>query len=129
MIYPIYTSWGTVESEDDLSHVKSIMALSGSDGKVQSRMETIKDLSELWSLWGHHATEILMASGSSLIFSGALDDGSSHRRWDSFFSGSESLVTDKTSFYNGVPVWNWLPVKDMLYTTGDNTVVFSIAQR
>jgi len=112
MIYPIYTSWGTVESEDDLSHVKSIMALSGSDGKVQSRMETIKDLSELWSLWGHSATEILMASGSSLIF-----------------TGDESLVTDKTSFYNGVPVWNWLPVKETLYTTEDNTVVFSIAQK
>jgi hypothetical protein len=55
MIYPIYTSWGTVESEDDLSHVKSIMALSGSDGQVQSRIEPISDLSELWSLWGYNA--------------------------------------------------------------------------
>lgn len=112
MIYPIYTSWGTVESEDDLSHVKSIMALSGSGGQVQSRIETIEDLSELWSLWGYNATEILMASGSSLIFSVALDSGS-----------------DKTSFYNGVPVWNWLPMKEMLYTIEENTVIFSIAKR
>jgi hypothetical protein len=104
MIYPIYTSWGAVESEDDLSHVKSIMALSGSDGQVQSRIETIEDLSELWSLWGYNATEILMASGSSLILRDAIS-------------------------YNGVPVWNWLPVKEMLYTIEENTVVFSIAKR
>jgi hypothetical protein len=128
MIYPIYTSWGTVESEDDLSHVKSIMALSGSDGQVQSRIEAIEDLSELWSLWGYNATEILMASGSSLIFIDALDGSSSHRRWYSL-SGAESLTAAKTSFYNGVPVWNWLPVKEMLYTIEENTVVFSIAKR
>ena len=122
MIYPIYTSWGTVESEDDLSHVKSIMALSGSDGKVQSRIETIKDLSELWSLWGHSATEILMASGSSAIFNSALDNAVRAEKWNFTNTGS-------TPFYNGVPVWNWLPVMEMLYTTEDNTVVFSIAQR
>ena len=122
MIYPIYTSWGTVESEDDLSHVKSIMALSGSDGKVQSRIETIKDLSELWSLWGHSATEILMASGSSLIFDSALENGVRAEKWNFTNTGA-------TPFYRGIPVWNWLPVKDMLYTTEENTVVFSIAQR
>jgi hypothetical protein len=104
MIYPIYTSWGTVESEDDLSHVKSIMALSGSDGQVQSRIEAIEDLSELWSLWGYNATGIIVGSGSSLILRDAIS-------------------------YNGVPVWNWLPVKEMLYTIEENTVVFSIAKR
>jgi hypothetical protein len=104
MIYPIYTSWGAVESEDDLSHVKSIMALSGSDGQVQSRIDTISDLSELWSSWGHRATGIIVGSGSSLILRDAIS-------------------------YNGVPVWNWLPVKEMLYTIEENTVVFSIAKR